>query len=101
MAKKKAAANDNVINLTVHEAAQMLKTISSLLDMVVIVDPKEGMIWEIDENEDFHPVSPCYCVWNKDKRCENCAPLQSLKSGSISSKFEKKAMRSTTFSAAQ
>ena len=89
MAKKKSSAGKEVVHLTVHEAAQMMKTIRAMLDMVVIVDPKEGMVWDIDENENFHPVGPCYCIWNKEGRCKACTPLSSLESGEISSTFER------------
>ena len=90
MARKKSATKNGIVNLTVHEAAQMMKTIRSMLDMVVIVDPKEGMVWDIDENENFRPVQPCYCIWNKEGRCEACTPLASLEKGEVTSTFERK-----------
>ena len=90
MVRKKTAVPGEIVNLTVHEAAQMIKAISPMEDMVLIVEPKEGMIWEIDENEDFHPVKPCYTVWNKTERCDTCVPMQSLDAGKVVSAFERK-----------
>ncbi len=90
MANKKSVSKQQIVSLTAHEAAQMLKTVRALVDMVLIVDPNEGMVWDIDENENLYPVEPCYKMWNKEERCESCSPLQCLNSGEISSTFEKK-----------
>ena len=90
MAKKKTVADGGIINLTVHEAAQMINTIRAMLDMVIIVDPKEKTVWDIDENERLYAVGPCYGIWDKDKECDVCTPLKSIETGEISNTFEKK-----------
>ena len=89
MAKNLNQTKDELTNVTIHEAHILLKTIRAYRDMVIIVDPEDGMVWDIDDEENFEPVGTCYGVWNKNARCENCTPKETVEKLVATEKVEK------------
>ncbi|MDO5445333.1 MAG: response regulator [Eubacteriales bacterium] len=68
--------NREIIDMSVSEVGKMLKTLRDVFDMVIIVDPVDQQIWDIDAGGEFKPVIPCYQMWGKSEPCKNCIPLK-------------------------
>jgi len=79
----------NVQKIRTDELKVMLSTLRDVFDMVIVVDPMNKEIWDIDDNGKFIKIGPCYDVWNKDGVCEACAPLKSCQDFVITEKYEK------------
>ncbi len=67
----------------------MLGTLRDIFDMVLVVDPMNKEVWDIDGDGNFGRVGACCDIWNKDHTCETCLPLKSCQECVITEKYEK------------
>ncbi len=72
----------------IEQIAQIIQQMSSLFDVVRLVDPIEMIVYAVQDGELVAQPGGCYHVWNKQDRCENCVSARCLMEGARYSKFE-------------
>ena len=68
-----------IVKMSIHEAFVMLHTLRSFQDDAYLLDPEEGRIWDIDENENLIPGKSCNEMWGETSQCKECASLKSVR----------------------
>lgn len=74
---------------TISEVKQMVHALSTIFDIVRVVDPIKRNTMLFDDNDNItYEEYTCHQVWNKQNRCENCISLKTLRTHSRMTKFE-------------
>ncbi len=60
--------------MTLKEAKNLVNTLKSVFDHVLIVDPTSHQIFDFNEKDELEPVIACYKIWNRNAPCADCAP---------------------------
>ena len=71
------------------QLAEMMEGMRHIFDLVRLVDPKNSKILRLDEDGAISShTKPCYSVWNRDRKCENCISYRCMQNKSRMSKLE-------------
>lgn len=75
--------------LTLEEMRVLIELIRSVFDVVRVVDPMDTSVISIEEDNTLQKEPyQCFCVWNKENRCENCTSTCALQSNCQMTKYE-------------
>ena len=70
--------NDDIA-MTGTELAALIHSMSSIFDVVRVVDPEQLVIMDFDSDGGLSSSQhPCHAIWGKPNRCKNCISLRSL-----------------------
>ena len=71
------------------EVQDLIKKFSIAYDIVRVVDPEKKEVLSFD-GTDYKETrfEPCFAVWEKDKRCDNCISIKACMDKKRMSKFE-------------
>ncbi len=75
--------------VTGRQIADSLEGMRHIFDLVRIVDPKEGSILHLNADGTFSEhTKPCYSVWDRSEKCENCISYRCMQDKSRMTKLE-------------
>ena len=81
-------SNDSVRSVSRQELDEMMFQLRKIFDIVRLVDAR-GEEMSLNE-EQICAEGKCYAVWDRDKRCENCASAMALRERGKRTKLEMK-----------
>ncbi len=80
-----------VNRITKEELIKNMKVFSSVYDVVRLVEPESMSVVIFSENGyRLEEKDPCFSVWEKDRRCDNCISLRACTENRRITKFEVK-----------
>ncbi len=77
-----------IVEYTSAEIQDALDSLRKLYDEVRLVDPEECRVLEFTPEGRLKYGERCYAVWGGERRCENCASFQAVRSGNTRRKLE-------------
>ena len=71
------------------EIAELMKEISSVFDVVRLVEPSTGQQWSLDEEHHLQECPHhCWAAWNRNTPCTHCISCRAIETRSRATKFE-------------
>ena len=71
------------------EITELMKELSSVFDVVRLVDPSTGQQWSLDEgNHLLECPHQCWAAWHRNTPCTHCISCRAMEQKSRATKFE-------------
>ena len=77
----------NIANMNIKELKNQIESLKQVFELVYLVNPVTHKIISFD-NDELVETDDCFCIWNKDKVCDKCNALMSIKDFANHVKYE-------------
>ena len=74
--------------MTSKDAVNIVRLLSDLFFLVRISNPETNEVFDLNENDEFVPITTCYHVWGRSTPCIHCSTLRTCRQRITTDKYE-------------